>query len=163
MIFVTVGTHEQPFDRLVSYMDRWAGIHDEEVVIQSGFATYVPLNCKWKRWFLYREMIRLVSDARLVITHGGASSFFMALQVGKVPIVVPRRREYREHVNNHQVVFCNWIAQKQKCIIVVDNIRNMDAIIGNYEKIVRKMGNEQFQYDNSFCTKLGEIVEELVR
>ena len=30
MIFVTVGTHEQSFDRLIDYMDKWAGEHDEE-------------------------------------------------------------------------------------------------------------------------------------
>lgn len=29
MIFVTVGTHEQQFNRLVEYMDKWAGEHEE--------------------------------------------------------------------------------------------------------------------------------------
>lgn len=36
MIFVTVGTHEQQFNRLVEYMDKWAIKNDEEVVIQIG-------------------------------------------------------------------------------------------------------------------------------
>ena len=42
MIFVTVGTHEQQFNRLVEYMDRWASTHEEEVIIQTGFSTYKP-------------------------------------------------------------------------------------------------------------------------
>lgn len=33
MIFVTVGTHEQQFNRLVEYMDMWAENHDEKVII----------------------------------------------------------------------------------------------------------------------------------
>lgn len=49
MIFVTVGTHEQPFNRLVEYMDQWAGGHNEEVVIQTGFSSYEPENCKWSK------------------------------------------------------------------------------------------------------------------
>ena len=42
MIFVTVGTHEQPFNRLVEYMDRLKenGIIAEDVIIQTGFSTY---------------------------------------------------------------------------------------------------------------------------
>ena len=35
MIFVTVGTHEQPFNRLVEYMDKWAESHDEKVIMQT--------------------------------------------------------------------------------------------------------------------------------
>ena len=38
MIFVTVGTHEEQFNRLVEYMDklRGANIIDEDVIIQTG-------------------------------------------------------------------------------------------------------------------------------
>lgn len=56
MIFVTVGTHEQQFNRLVQYMDKWASEHEEKVVIQSGYCTYEPnmlstLRCiHTKRW-----------------------------------------------------------------------------------------------------------------
>ena len=40
MIFVTVGTHEQQFNRLIEYMDIWASEHDEKVVIQTGYSSY---------------------------------------------------------------------------------------------------------------------------
>ena len=41
MIFVTVGTHEQPFDRLIQKIDEWKrnGIVNEEVIIQTGYST----------------------------------------------------------------------------------------------------------------------------
>ena len=60
MIFVTVGTHEQPFTRLVEYMDKWAETHDEEVVIQSGFSTYEPTHCKWQHFYHQYEMSELL-------------------------------------------------------------------------------------------------------
>ena len=79
MIFVTVGTHEQPFNRLVEYMDKWAENHEEDVVIQAGFSTYKPQKAKWQKLFPYGEMIENVEKARIVITHGGPSSFIMPL------------------------------------------------------------------------------------
>ena len=62
MIFVTVGTHEQPFNRLVEYMDKWAAEHDEEVVIQSGFSTYEPTKASWKKLFPYEEMVKMANE-----------------------------------------------------------------------------------------------------
>ena len=72
MIFVTVGTHEQPFNRLIEYMDHWAKTHNEKVIMQTGFSTYIPKHAEWKKLYPYQEMIEMVKDARIVITHGGA-------------------------------------------------------------------------------------------
>lgn len=69
MIFVTVGTHEQQFNRLVKYMDKWAMQHDEEVIIQTGYSTYEPKHCKWQKIFPYQEMSKKVAEARIIITH----------------------------------------------------------------------------------------------
>lgn len=79
MIFVTVGTHEQPFNRLVAAIDelKRKGIIQEEIVIQTGFSTYKPETCYWQKLFPYEDMVRYVSKARIVITHGGPSSTTM--------------------------------------------------------------------------------------
>ena len=76
MIFVTVGTHEQQFNRLVENVDtlKKEGIIKEDVIIQTGYSTYEPRYCKWKKFFPYKEMIELVDSARIVITHGGPVS-----------------------------------------------------------------------------------------
>ena len=41
MIFVTVGTHEQPFNRLVKAVDdlKKNGVIIDEVIMQTGFST----------------------------------------------------------------------------------------------------------------------------
>ena len=51
MIFVTVGTHEQQFNRLVQYMDKWASEHEEKVVIQSGYCTYEPQYAEYSKMY----------------------------------------------------------------------------------------------------------------
>ena len=59
MIFVTVGTHEQQFDRLVRCVDRLKaeGKITEEVMIQTGFSSYEPKACKWSKLCSYQEII----------------------------------------------------------------------------------------------------------
>ena len=86
MILVTVGTHDQQFNRLVRFMDEWAGEHDEPVVIQSGCSTVEPHHCEWKDYYPYQTMQRYMEEARIVITHGGPSSFVTPLQFNKIPI-----------------------------------------------------------------------------
>lgn len=141
MIFVTVGTHEQPFNRLVEYIDslKKDGTITEEVIIQTGYSTYEPKYCKWQKLFPYQEMIKFVGEARIVITHGGPSSFIMPLQIGKTPIVVPRRHEFNEHVNDHQVSFSKAVAERMGTIIVAEDMDKLGETITNYDEIIGGM------------------------
>ena len=74
MIFVTVGTHEQPFNRLIQKVVELKrdGIIKDDVIIQTGFSTYEPKYCQWSKLIPYQQMVKNVADARIVITHGGA-------------------------------------------------------------------------------------------
>ena len=163
MIFVTVGTHEQPFNRLVEYMDKWAENHDEEVIIQTGFCTYEPKFSQWDKLYPYKKMIEMVDKARIVITHGGPSSFIMPLQIGKVPIVVPRKKEFGEHVNDHQVDFCRKVEQAQGNIIVVEQINELKDTIDRYEDITMRMKSGLISNNERFCTEFSKIVNMLVK
>ncbi len=163
MIFVTVGTHEQPFDRLVKYMDGWAAEHDEKVIIQTGFSTYEPEHCEWSKLYPYSKMVELVNEARIVITHGGPSSFIMPLQVGKTPIVVPRKKEYDEHVNDHQVDFSNQVAERQGSIIVIEDVKKIADAIKNYNQIIEGMKNGVQSNNEKFCKNFAKIVAGLVK
>lgn len=164
MIFVTVGTHEQPFNRLVKYMDelKEKGIIKENVVIQTGFSTYEPKYCIWSKFFSYQKMVKNVEEARIVITHGGPSSFIMPLQVGKIPIVVPRQKQFDEHVNNHQMEFCKAVKERQGNIIVVDNLDELKDILLGYEDIVASMPARLKSNNAKFCEEFEKLVESLV-
>ncbi len=115
MIFVTVGTHEQPFNLLIKGVDRLVaeGKIKEKVVIQTGFSTYIPKHCEWHKMMSFNEMNKYIENAHIVITHGGPASFIEVLQKGKMPIVVPRMKQYGEHINNHQVEFVKLVAKKR--------------------------------------------------
>ena len=163
MIFVTVGTHEQPFNRLVQEIDNLKrdGVITEDVIIQTGYSTYEPKYCQWDKLIPYKQMIKNVEDARIVITHGGPASFIMPLQIGKTPIVVPRQKKFDEHVNDHQVEFARNVAQRMGTIIPVEDINELGGIIKNYDESCANMGNSMFNNNELFCENLKKIVDSM--
>ena len=165
MIFVTVGTHEQPFNRLVEKMDNLVaeGVIQEPVMIQTGYSTYEPKHCSFQKLLPYPEMEKYIQDARIIITHGGPASFISALQVGKTPIVVPRKSELNEHVNDHQVDFSREVAQRKNNILVVEDIENLKDMIVNYDAAVAKLNQSEASNNVEFCKKFQEQVEKLFR
>lgn len=164
MIFVTVGTHEQPFNRLVQKVDELKrnGIIKEDVIIQTGFSTYTPQYCQWSKLIPYQQMVKNVADARIVITHGGPASFIMPLQIGKTPIVVPRQKKFDEHVNDHQVEFARNVYERMGTIIPIEDIGKLEETIVNYEQIVSKMSHGMSSNNLNFNQNLGKIVEKLL-
>ena len=163
MIFVTVGTHEQPFNRVVQKIDELKrdGVIQDDVIIQTGFSTYEPQYCQWSKLIPYQQMVKNVADARIVITHGGPASFIMPLQIGKTPIVVPRQHQFNEHVNDHQVEFARNVSKRMGTIISVEDIETLGKIITDYDQIVAGMGHGMVSNNAKFCENLEQIVEKL--
>ena len=165
MIFVTVGTHEQPFNRLVKKIDDLVadGTIKEKVVIQTGFSTYQPVHCDNHKMMSFEEMQSTLKEARIVITHGGPSSFIEALQFGKVPIVVPRQEKYHEHVNNHQVDFTELIDKRMNNIIPIYDIDQLANTIEKYDKVVKTKNADESSNNKQFNEQLEQIVDGLMR
>lgn len=145
MIFVTVGTHEQPFNRLIQKVDELKkdGTIQDDVIIQTGFSTYEPKYCQWSKLIPYQQMVKNVADARIVITHGGPASFIMPLQIGKTPIVVPRQHQFNEHVNDHQVEFARNVAQRMLALIQ-EELQQKKQIAGNTEVLLTADNLQQY-------------------
>ena len=164
MIFVTVGTHEQPFDRLIQQVDALCadGTLTEPVVIQTGVSTYRPEHCRWELFFPYTEMDRLMREARIVITHGGPASFLAVLQLGKVPVVVPRMHSFQEHVNDHQLLFCRQVAQRCNNIILVEDAARLGEILKNYDALAAQRSGLLRSNTAVFNERIQQIAEELV-
>lgn len=163
MIFVTVGTHEQPFDRLIKCIDKMVecGKIEEEVIIQKGYTDYEPKHCKSYKLIGYDEMQKYIEDARIVVTHGGPASFLAPLSIGKIPIVVPRKKEFNEHVNNHQLEFAIEVEKRMKNIIVVENEEQIIDAIVNYDKKIEKLNNKEHSNNKVFNEKLKKEINKL--
>lgn len=164
MIFVTVGTHEQPFNRLIECIDKLveSGEINEEVIMQIGYSTYEPKYCKYDKLISYQDMLKNIQDAHIVITHGGPASFIIPLQFGKIPIVVPRQKQFNEHINNHQLEFCQVVEKRQKNIIVVDNTDKLIDILKNYDELIKNLQASTVSNNAKFNEEFKKIVTELL-
>ncbi len=170
MIFVTVGTHEQPFDRLLKEIDELVNdkIISGEVFAQIGYSNYRPKRFKYEKLLTFEEMNNFANEARIFITHGGPGSIILALSYGRIPIIVPRQKEYGEHVDNHQVSFSKRLEEKKR-IIAVYEMEDLAEKIINYDSIVRSMGIPQNYQEvirkkvESFAERLDNICQELCK
>ena len=129
MIFVTVGTHYQGFERLIKKMDEIAGKIDEEVIMQIGFTQYEPKNAKWFRFVETEEdILELYKKADIIVAHAGAGTLLTALSLGKPLVVVPRLKKFGEHVDNQQLELAEALESMGKAISIYDIEKLEDAI-----------------------------------
>ena len=105
-------------------------------------------------------MVELVGAARIVITHGGPSSFIMPLQIGKTPLVVPRQKKYEEHVNDHQVNFCHQVEERMGTIIVLDDVEKLGSLIESVNE--NKKTNKNPSNNAVFCDNLENLVDTML-
>lgn len=163
MIFVTVGTHEQPFDRLLKCIDKMIedGKIKEEVICQKGFTDYEPQNYEAKKLIPYEEMQENIKKARIVVTHGGPASFLDPLKYGKIPVVVPRKKDFNEHVNNHQLEFSREVEKRMKNIIVAETDDDIINAIINYDNLIKKMNSKNSSNNEMFCKNLKKEIENI--
>ena len=164
MIFVTVGTHEQQFDRLIKAADQVKGTGkiQEDLIIQTGYCRYEPKYADARQWLPYAEMAETVRKARIVITHGGPSSFMMPLQLGRIPVVVPRSKAFGEHVNDHQINFCRAVESRYHNILLVEDTEKLGDVLLQYEDLVRSLQSSPASNNARFNEKLETIVSELM-
>lgn len=104
MIFVTLGTQDKDFSRLLQAIDKEIekGNIKEKVVVQAGCTKYESENMEILDLVPQDEFDKLMSKASLLITHGGVGSILTAIKHGKPVIAAARLKKYKEHTNDHQ-------------------------------------------------------------
>ncbi|MBS5089095.1 MAG: multidrug MFS transporter [Streptococcus lutetiensis] len=159
MIFVTVGTHEQPFNRLIKEVDRLVetGIIKDEVFIQTGYSTYEPKFCKWSSLISFDKMNELMQTSDIIITHGGPATFMSAIANSKKPIVVPRQEKYDEHVNDHQVDFAHQVKERYDSIEVVTEISELGDYLNQDLKIDSSGSSNNKQFNDKLREEVGKL------
>ena len=115
LVVVSVGTDHHPFGRVVDWVDRWlarGGADRADCVVQYGSAP-APRWGKGHAYLEHAEFTELVARSAVVVCHGGPATITECRRLGRVPVVVPRRPEHGEHVDNHQVLFSARLADKK--------------------------------------------------
>lgn len=155
MILVVLGTQDKQFPRLLKAVDEAisSGFINERVVVQAGQTDYQSSNMEIFDFLSAPEFDKLMDDADLIITHGGAGTILSAIKKGKKVIAAPRLSKYMEHHNDHQKQIISEFSKDGYILPLYDfsklgklinksknfhprkfesNTKNMDNLIENY-------------------------------
>lgn len=136
MIFVTVGT-QLPFPRLLKSVDSWSANNpDKKVFAQisdAGPDNFCPLNFDYVPFLDPKDFNRYFLEASVIVAHAGMGSILSALSLGKPIIIMPRRVEYKEHRNDHQVATAKKFHSRQN-IKVVNTDEEMSEALTDFSQ-----------------------------
>lgn len=139
MVFVSVGTERFPFDRLIQAVDQAASqLNGEPIFVQLGHSTYRPQRCQWTRILPYQDLIEQIRRARIVVCHAGAGILLLCARSGKAPIVLPRRKRFGEHVDDHQPELAMRMAQLGY-VLLAERPEEIVPLILEYEEREARM------------------------
>jgi UDP-N-acetylglucosamine--N-acetylmuramyl-(pentapeptide) pyrophosphoryl-undecaprenol N-acetylglucosamine transferase len=98
---VTLGTNKYGFARLVRRLVKVLP-RDADVLWQTGDTDTSGLGITGHRAIPERDLSQAMREADVVVAHAGVGAALAAFEVGKRPILVPRRGVHGEHVDDHQ-------------------------------------------------------------
>lgn len=151
MIFVTLGTQNFPFRRLLEMVDRLVGegIIKDEVIAQTGHTSYFPKNYSCTDFLDTADYSRYITEADLVIAHAGVGTIMNCLANGKKLIVVPRAKKHDEHVDDHQFEIAEEFAKNGYLLCAEDYEELKTAVLSapsysfrKYEKSANRVAEK---------------------
>lgn len=125
LVLFVAGTDIHPFTRFVDWADRLAVdlSGQADVIVQHGH-TRPPAVATGHDFLVHDELVRLLGEASIAVTHGGPGTIMGARDAGLRPIVVPRDPALGEHVDDHQQRFAALLAREGR----VDLARDADDL-----------------------------------
>lgn len=135
MIFVTLGTQDKPFNRLLEAVQKQIdkGNIKTRVVVQAGCTKFKSDDMEIFDLIPMDDFEKLMNECDLLITHGGVGSIISGLNKDKKVIAAARLYEYGEHVNDHQKQIIENFS-KSGYIIALDDFEKLDEAIKKSKK-----------------------------
>ena len=152
MIFVSLGTQDKPFVRLLDYLEH-SNINDK-IIVQAGFTDYESKKFEIHKYLDKDDFDKYIDEADLVICHGGVGTIVSCLNKNKKVLAVPRLSKYKEHQNDHQLQIVNAYYQKGYLVMMndVDDFDDKVWVALNYK-------TKKFVSNNDlFVKKLKEYI-----
>lgn len=55
-------------------------------------------------------------EADVIVSHGGCGTLLECIRLRKTPVVMPRRKKYGEHINDHQIQLVEALAAEGRIV-----------------------------------------------
>lgn len=147
MIFVTLGTNDKQFIRLLDACEK--AIEEkaitDRVVVQAGFTKYESKNMEIFDYMDRDQFSTFMNSADLVITHGGVGTIMTALKERKKILAAARLSEYHEHVNDHQIQLLSSF-EKEGYLIYMHDLSDIKPYLEKVKSFEPKMYQSNQKY-----------------
>lgn len=141
MIFLTVGT-QLPFDRLVRAVDDWCRLNPKVRVFAQigtcGRANWRPRHMDWVERLSPALYASHCEAARFMISHTGMGSIITAASLRKPLVMLPRRQEFGEHRNDHQLSTAARFRGKAG-LFVADEADDLAALLDHVDRLADQL------------------------
>ena len=161
MIFVTVGTQDKQFTRLLSAVERAVKKSEitDKVIVQAGNTKYESELLEVLNYIPYEQFNEYLAKADVIITHGGVGNILNALKLGKKVIAVPRLKKYAEHINDHQLQIVQKMTEKGYILSCEDELK-----IANKVKEAQSFIPKEFISNTEyFITNFNKLLEDMLK
>lgn len=157
MIFVTLGTQDKSFKRILELIQTQIdkGNIKEKVVVQAGYTKFISNDMEIFDYVDNQKFNQLIKKCDILITHGGVGNILTGLRAGKKIIAVARLAKYGEHTNDHQIQIVSNFAKKGY-IMKLDENEDLDEVL----KKCKKFNPQTWQANNAnFIKKLKDYID----
>jgi UDP-N-acetylglucosamine transferase subunit ALG13 len=110
-VVVTLGGNSYDFGRLIEGLQK-ALPADAEVLWQTGHTDVSRFGIDATTFLPSADLASAMREADLVVAHAGVGSALAALQAGRTPLLVPRRKQFHEHVDDHQIEIASYLVDR---------------------------------------------------
>lgn len=159
MIFITLGTQDKPFPRILDAVQKEidSGNIKDKVIVQAGCTKYKSKDMQLFDFLPREEFSKQLEKCDLLITHGGVGSIIGGLKLGKKIIAVPRLAKYKEHINDHQKQIIN-IFDKEGYIIGINDLKDLPQAL---KKAMRFKPKKYISNTPKFIKMLTDIIDNI--
>jgi UDP-N-acetylglucosamine transferase subunit ALG13 len=156
LIFLTVGSWHNGFDRLVKAVDEFkgTGVISEPVVGQIGYSTYKPSHIDYVDFYTPDHFRTMLGKASVIISHAGFGTVAEALKEQKPIIIVPRKSSLGEHNDDHQFATAEWLEQEHRVLVAYD-VSDLPKKIREVQKFIPARKN------NCNC-RIEQVIAEFI-
>lgn len=117
-VVVSLGTYRGfPFQRVVKRLLEILPA-DVDVLWQTGDTDVSSLGIEGVDTLPEADLLDAMQEADVVVAHAGVGTVLAAFAIGKCPIIVPRRYDLGEHVDDHQIQLGRELADRKLALHV---------------------------------------------
>lgn len=157
MIFVTLGTQDKSFKRLLEAIQKQIDLGNikDKVIVQAGCTKFESDDMEIFDLVSHEEFAKYMKECDLLITHGGVGSIIGGLTHNKKIIAAPRLKKYKEHTNDHQKQIIDSFSE-DGYILKLDDFDDLDKVLEKSKKIKPKKYRSN---TNKFINKLEKYID----